>query len=63
MIIKNLYLWWTETRPNRPDPYDLYDENNKTESFNKINELETRYHQEDTNMLIKLISIRQDIWC
>ena len=21
MKIKELYLWWTETRPNRPDPW------------------------------------------
>lgn len=24
--IKNLYLWWTEVRPSRIDPYDKYEE-------------------------------------
>lgn len=51
MAIKELYLWWTEKRPNRPDlPSLCYD-------------MEIKYHQEDTDMLIKLITIRQDIWC
>ncbi|NDD85607.1 hypothetical protein EBZ38_15200, partial [bacterium] len=63
MVIKELYLWWTETRPNRLDPHSLYDETNKVETFDKIDELETKYHQEDTDMMIKLITIRQDIWC
>jgi hypothetical protein len=63
MVIKELYLWWTETRPNRPDPHSLYDDAKIEESYDKIDKLETKYHQEDTDMMIKLITIRQDIWC
>jgi hypothetical protein len=63
MIIKELYLWWTEKRPNRIDPMSFYDEKERVISFDKVHMIETQYHQEDTDMLIKLITIRQDIWC
>ena len=63
IIIKELYLWWTEKRPNRVDPMTLYDKTDKSNSLDKVNMMETKYHQEDTDMLIKLITIRQDIWC
>ena len=55
MAIKELYLWWTEKRPNRPDLDNL--------SFDEINQIEIQYDQEDTDMLIKLICIRKEIWC
>lgn len=78
MIIKDLYLWWTEIRPNRFDPMTLYDKNNigdddlfsnssmseiKSKVFDKIHEIEQQYDKEDTDMLIKLVCIRQNIWC
>ena len=63
MIIKELYLWWTEKRPNRVDPMSFYDEKDRSNSFDKVHMTETQYHQEDTDMLIRLITIRQDIWC
>jgi hypothetical protein len=63
--IKDLYLWWTEIRPLRLDPLDLYDtiEHSKRETLDKIDEISQMYDDEDTNMLTHLISIRHDIWC
>ena len=63
--IKDLYLWWTEIRPLRLDPLDLYDtiEHTKRETLKKIDEISEMYTDEDTSMLIHLISIREDIWC
>ena len=55
MAIKELYLWWTEKRQNRPDLDNL--------SFDQINQIEIQYDQEDTDMLIKLICLRKEIWC
>lgn len=55
MAIKELYLWWTEKRPNRPDLNNL--------NFDQINQIEIKYYQEDTDMMIKLITIRESVWC
>lgn len=82
-----LYKWWTETRPNRPDPWaasgynDFYDkhritleddwlghtlsESDKQEQrrlFKVIGQIEQQYEDEDTNMLIRLVQIRKDLW-
>jgi hypothetical protein len=87
MEIEALYLWWTEERPKRPDPYEvsgwsdhcekrrikngslfanLEDETGEkidTEPMlNMINELEARYEQEDTDMIIRLIKVRHSLW-
>jgi hypothetical protein len=57
--VKDLYLWWKDIRPNRIDPHDLYKGKN---DFLKIEELEDKYEDEDTNKMIELIKIRRDIW-
>ncbi len=87
--ILELYNWWTEIYPNRPDPYDasgwseycdnkrkanagylLADfESNTPEDkqtakhcLTKLRKIETSYQKEDTNMLIRLIKIRESLW-
>lgn len=49
-----LYQWWKNERPNRPDPY----EQKSVDAY----KLEQKYDNEDTEMLIRLIKIRQGLW-
>ena len=44
--IKELYEWWKYIRPQRLDSYDL----------------EGKYYDEDTEMLIELIKVRNHLW-
>ena len=87
--IKELYLWWTDTYRNRPDPYDisgwtavcektredgeimsLFDREDETPeerierdtAHKKLQEIEKQYEQEEEDMLIRLIKIRQSLW-
>lgn len=83
--IYDLYIWWTQVYPNRPDPYDesgwsAYcddkrergvgfmetdpeDDNwDKGSMLDKIREMEKAYEDEDTEMLIRLIKIRANLW-
>lgn len=73
--VKELYLWWTETRPNRGEPYDIVGmkrfEGNEFSSKKPKEErkamrdmikLEEAYDKEDTNKLIELIKIRKELW-
>lgn len=85
--IKELYLWWKEVYPNRPDVhdasgwsaycdmrrqkgYDLTDFDNETEdeerickeALDKIQQIEKQYHQEDEEMLVRLIKVRHSLW-
>lgn len=86
--VKELYLWWTVTRPNRKDLWDdeyvdkymkntrqskdLFDmwseeetdeEREARTAFYKRKEaLEDAYDAEDTEMLIRLIKIRKQLW-
>jgi len=53
MEIKRLYFWWTDERPKRPEG---------TGDLKSIWELEERYEQEDTEMLIALIKLRRCLW-
>jgi hypothetical protein len=86
MEIEALYLWWTEERLLRPDPYEVsgwtaycaekhhagqgllesLDQPGrweKTKPMHDImNELEAKYEQEDEEMLIRLIKIRNSLW-
>lgn len=87
--VMELYQWWTEVYPNRPDPYDVSkwseicdrrrantseenfwwmddqtdeerDESKK--SLDIMRDIEERYRQEDTEMLIRLINLRDSLW-
>jgi hypothetical protein len=84
--ILELYMWWKEVRPNRPDPYDasgwtaycerrrdgrdFFDFDDKTEeeaeqgrvSSERLHEIEAEYEQEDTDMLIRLVRVRDHLW-
>lgn len=73
--IRDLYEWWTITRPNRPEPYHLVGmsrfEGNEFSSkksreerqaMSKMIKLEEEYDKEDTNKLIELIKIRKELW-
>lgn len=50
-----LYLWWTEERPMRLDPFKL-------RSIERFLYLEKEYATEDEAMLIRLIKIRTHLW-
>lgn len=54
--IKELYTWWKYQRPQRPDPWgdDVVDENRL--------DLEAKQHDEDTEMLIRVMNIRGSLW-
>lgn len=68
--ILDLYLWWIETRPNRPDPYDgcyeskpgyvkaIVPNEKLEEAFNQ----EMAYDKEDDEMLVRLVNIRRRLW-
>lgn len=75
--IKELYTWWTVTRPKRKDPQDLSGYSKIDHSFNersakdtkklknalvKLEKIEEQYDNEDTEKLIDLIKIRHSIW-
>ena len=61
--IRELYDWWTVVRPNRYDPYELFSkETHGKEYYKLIGQIEDRYCQEDTAMLIELIKIRGSLW-
>lgn len=88
--VLDLYYWWKNVRPNRPDPYDavgydalvkkIVDEQGdetddffvergtpeqkqlKRELLIKGSELEASYSEEDTEMLIRLVKIKDSLW-
>jgi cytosine/adenosine deaminase-related metal-dependent hydrolase len=85
--ILELYMWWREVRPARPDPYkasgwtaycerrrnggrDFFDLEDKTEeeaeqgrvASEQVSKIEAEYEQEDTDMLIRLIRVRDGLW-
>ena len=53
-----LYNWWVHIRPTRADPYDGDAEFNPKFSI----DLETQQLQEDEDMLIRLMKIRNNLW-
>lgn len=68
--IKILYDWW-KARVNRPDPYEVSGwtidwtgktDENAREQLDKLNIAEKQYEDEDTEMLIRLIKIRKNLW-
>lgn len=62
LTVLELYNWW-KNRDNRLDPYSLYTkEKDGPQYFLKIDDMEQKYEEEDTDMLIKLIKIRGGLW-
>jgi hypothetical protein len=87
MEMLELYHWWKNVYPNRPDPYDvsgwtaycelrrangyhLLDMEDKSpeeakmskDSLDALHSLEAKYTQEDEDMMIRLIKIRESLW-
>jgi hypothetical protein len=83
--IKELYLWWKDVRPARPDPMDASgwsehcdarrdggdifcrpetpEEKDRVEQMlEEMRLLEQQYYDEDTEMLTRLIKIRDSLW-
>lgn len=61
--IVELYNWWKNIRPNRPNPHDVFSEQKDGKYyFRKIGKMEDSYNKEDTKMLIELIKIRGSLW-
>lgn len=61
--IKELYEWWTKIKPLREDPYLTIKEETHGEKWIKLIELALNEHEnEDTEMLIRLIKIRKQLW-
>lgn len=56
-VLKELYIWWTQTRPNRMNPSEVQDITGSP-SY----EVRDNYYEEDTAMLVKLISVRASLW-
>lgn len=69
VTIRDLYAWWTETRPARPEPTeasgwseDYKNKSDRRKSFNKLRKIEGMYDKEDEKMLLTLIKIRKHLW-
>jgi hypothetical protein len=85
--ILELYAWWKEVYPLRPDPHDAsgwseYCENRRRNGYaffdmedrtpeeaekgkialDRIREIEAAYEKEDTEMLIRLVKVRDSLW-
>lgn len=66
-----LYKWWTEERPVRPDPMEASgwsacwegdDEKAKQAASKRLHKMEEEQEREDERMLVRLIKIRRHLW-
>jgi|694.fasta_scaffold32642_16 hypothetical protein len=75
--IRELYIWWKNVRPNRPDPLivsgytdsniddDMFDrpmDKKDLTRMKKCDRIEQAYYKEDNDKLIKLIKLRKYLW-
>ena len=85
--ILELYKWWTDVYPNRPDPHDAggwsdycakfrsegrdfldfedrsdQEREASSQALDATQAIEDKYNQEDEEMMIRLIRIRQSLW-
>ena len=61
--LKELYEWWTKTRPNRSDPIDsITKETHGEDYFILIDEIDQDYYKEDTEKLKQLMGCRERLW-
>lgn len=75
--ILELYHWWKDQRPKRPDPYDASGEREFWDNYGAWDDqfddalrpfrqatrkIEDQQYDEDTEMLIRLVKLRTDIW-
>lgn len=72
---KELYNWWKNIRPARPDPYEVSKWNeyykqtddekygsDVKQSLKDLNDIEDQYYNDDTEMMIRLIRLRRSLW-
>jgi hypothetical protein len=60
--ILELYNWWLD-RDYKVNPYDLFNEiKDGKYYYRKIDEMQHKYDEEDTEKLIELIKIRSSLW-
>lgn len=67
-----LYEWWTKTRPNRPDPHDIFTEEDHEKmmafdgtldhKFEHLRKVEEQYDREDNAYLVRLVLHRKCLW-
>lgn len=73
-----LYTWWTKVRPNRKNPYEStgyskycekidfsisnYEDSELQNLLRKVREIRADYDAEDTEMMIRLVRIREHLW-
>ncbi len=67
-----LYEWWTKTRPNRPDPHDIFEDGDTdrlfsgdddiSTKFEHLRKVEEQYDREDNAYLVRLILHRKCLW-
>lgn len=67
-----LYEWWTKTRPNRPDPHDIFEDGDNDRLFNNDPDIRTKYEhlraveeqydREDNAYLVRLCLHRKCLW-
>ena len=63
MEVMELYLWWLDIRPNRPDPYDFVDEGAEgLEKYKEYTRMEVEQEEEDEANLIRVIKARGGMW-
>jgi len=65
--ILELYEWFTLSYRNRPDPYEVFDDDwpqttHKKEILDQVRQIENDNKQEETDMLIRLVNIRDHLW-
>lgn len=68
----DLYEWWTEVRPNRPDPHEASgwsecwdkegDDKAKRVASKRLQKIEEEHEAEDEKMLVRLIKLRKSLW-
>lgn len=67
-----LYRWWTEARPSRPDPMEAsgwsehwekkFEDKNKRAASKKLQRIEEANDAEDEKMLVRLVKLRKSLW-
>ena len=85
--IYDLYTWWKEVYPNRPDPHDASGwtgycqeerelnggrlfgskttpalKKKSNQAIKLLRKIEAQYEKEDTDMLVRLIKVRNSLW-
>jgi hypothetical protein len=72
VAIKELYEWWTEVRPRRPEPTEASgwsehwekksDDKERRAASKRLQKIEREYEREDDRMMVKLVKLRRHLW-